>query len=45
MAVILRRVLHPMLSFRGDSALRPNIPPRFARSPVRSAKMAASWYC
>jgi len=45
MAVILRRVLHPMLSFRGDSPVSPAIPPRFARSPVRSAKMVASWYC
>jgi len=33
MAVILRRVLHPMLFFRGDSPVSPTIPPRFGRAP------------
>jgi len=33
MAVILRRFLHPMLAFRGDSPVSPTIPPRFGRAP------------
>jgi len=33
MVVILRRFLHPMLAFRGDSPVSPTIPPRFGRAP------------
>jgi len=33
MAVILRRVVRPILAFRGDSPVSLTIPPRFGRAP------------